>query len=126
MPSNVSGSLAAHKDAFAKTRFSLIDLDFVEEMARAMESGLTKYEPHDWLKGAEWSKYFDAALRHLKAWNVGQERDLESGCSPLAHAACCLMILSAYQKRSLGADDRIVRKAEKVTRLLRKAEEAWE
>jgi hypothetical protein len=35
-------------------------------------------------------------------------RDHESGRSHLAHAACCVLFLLAYERRKVGTDDRPV------------------
>ena len=50
---------------------------------------------------AQWQKvedghrrYFDAALRHLTAWQTGEQVDAESGLPHLAHAICCLLFMA--------------------------------
>jgi hypothetical protein len=53
-----------------------------------------------------WHRPFSAAMRHLWAWWKGEQADPETGLPHLAHAACCLMFLMAYEKRRIGEDDR--------------------
>jgi hypothetical protein len=59
-----------------------------------MALGARKYGPFNW----RWSKvkasiYIAAARRHLLQWFDGEDDDLESGVSHLAHARACLGIL---------------------------------
>lgn len=53
-----------------------------------------------------WSRVYAAALRHLLAWWGGEDEDPETELSHLAHAACCVVFLVAYQGRGVGVDDR--------------------
>lgn len=89
-----------------KARFDLIPPEFMLELARVLTYGANKYSAHNWANGADWSRYFSAAQRHLWAWQQGEDHDEETGYSHLAHAACCLAFLLSYQHRDLGNDDR--------------------
>lgn len=89
-----------------KPRVGLIPPEYVMETAAVLTSGAEKYGADNWARGAEWSRYFDAAQRHLWAWRAGEDTDPETGRSHLAHASCCLAFLLAYQARGLGTDDR--------------------
>ena len=84
----------------------LLPLDAIEGVAAVLAYGATKYEPRGWEKGMAWSRLFSAALRHLFAWWKGEKADPETGYSHLAHAACCVLFLAAYEIRSSGTDDR--------------------
>jgi len=68
--------------------------------------GSLKYEPGNWKRGAAWSRYLGAALRHVFAWASGESNDIETGLSHLAHAVCCLLFLMEYELRGIGTDDR--------------------
>lgn len=81
----------------------------MQEVASVLTYGATKYEPHNWLKGTNWSRFYSAALRHDTAWQSGARTDNETGLSHLAHAACNRMFLLTYQLRNIGVDDRSVR-----------------
>jgi hypothetical protein len=79
----------------------------LEELADVMTMGMKKYGKHNYLQGGlEYSRLWDAALRHLCAWYQGEDKDEESGLSHLAHAMACCGMLLEYQKRNLGKDDR--------------------
>lgn len=89
-----------------KPMFQLIPPDALTEIALVLTMGADKYEPGNWLRGAAWSRYFGAMLRHLFAFWRGEERDPESGLLHLAHAGACLLFLLSYQLQGLGTDDR--------------------
>ena len=95
------------KDDIAKTRYDLLPPELLEETARVLTFGAQKYSAHNWAQGASWSRYFSAMMRHMWAWWRGEDNDPETGFSHLAHAACCLSFLIAYQRRGLGEDDRV-------------------
>lgn len=76
------------------------------EIAKVLDFGAKKYEKQNWRKGMSWSRLIGAALRHITAWNEGEDLDPETGLSPLAHASCCLLFLQEYQKINSGVDDR--------------------
>ena len=95
------------KDDNAKTRYDLLPPELLEETARVLTFGAQKYSAHNWAQGASWSRYFSARMRHMWAWWRGEDNDPETGFSHLAHAACCLSFLIAYQRRGLGEDDRV-------------------
>ena len=95
------------KDDNAKTRYDLLPPELLEETARVLTFGAQKYSAHNWAQGASWSRYFSAMMRHMWAWWRGEDNDPETGFSHLAHAACCLSFLIAYQRRGLGEYDRV-------------------
>jgi hypothetical protein len=85
----------------------LIPLRALGEVARAFASGLRDgRKPWDWMKGADWSLYIAAALRHLADYQGGEDRDTRSGQLHLAHLAATVLILLTYQLLGLGNDDR--------------------
>lgn len=74
--------------------------------AAVMGFGASKYGRDNWRKGMEWSRLVDAALRHITAFNAGEDIDPESGLHHLGHARCCLAFLAEYVDKQLGTDDR--------------------
>lgn len=94
------------KNDTAKNRLDLIPPEAIEAIGRALTYGATKYSANNWREGAAWSRYYAAALRHLNAWNGGEDNDPETGLSHLAHAGACLTILIGSQASALGTDDR--------------------
>ena len=89
-----------------KPAYHLLMPEFLDGVAKVLEFGARKYEPNNWARGAEWSRYFAALQRHMWAWWGGEDNDPETGMSHLYHAGCCLMFLSSYLERGLGDDDR--------------------
>jgi hypothetical protein len=94
------------KHDVGKVRFGLVPFDALREIAHVLTTGAAKYSDHNWKAGADWSRYFDALMRHLTAWWEGESLDAETGRSHLAHAGCCLLFLLAYELRGIGKDDR--------------------
>lgn len=76
------------------------------KISEVLSYGANKYERHNWRLGMKWSRMYGAALRHLFAWNDGENVDSETGKSHLAHAACCILFLLQYEKDHTDLDDR--------------------
>lgn len=77
-----------------KPKLSLIPPLALEETAKVFTYGAKKYADNNWLlDGFLWTRLIDAALRHINAFNRGEDLDLESKLSHVAHAICCLMML---------------------------------
>lgn len=91
-----------------KARMDLLDPQALEELANVLGYGAKKYAAHNWRKGMDWSRMVAAALRHINAFNAGQDRDPETGLLHTAHAMCCLMFLTNYAITATGNDDRYV------------------
>lgn len=89
-----------------KLPWHLLPGDAVEPVLRVLSYGADKYAPRNWEKGMAWSRPFGAMMRHMWAWWMGEDKDKETGETHLAHAACCLLFLLAYEKRGIGTDDR--------------------
>lgn len=78
----------------------------LDDVAQVLGFGAAKYERHNWRKGIHWSRVLDAAFRHLRAFNEGEDIDPESGQPHLAHAACCVLFLLEYSYSRPEFDDR--------------------
>lgn len=89
-----------------KLPMHLLSTEALEQVAAVLQFGAQKYAAHNWRKGFVWSRPLSAALRHLLAFNAGEDRDPESGLSHLAHAACCIMFLLEFEKTRPELDDR--------------------
>lgn len=63
-------------------------------VAKVLTFGAEKYGRDNWrqVENAE-TRYLDAALRHINAYQRGELADHESGESHLAHAVCSLMFM---------------------------------
>lgn len=89
-----------------KLPLNLLSTEAMNQTAAVLKFGAQKYAEHNWRAGFVWSRPLAAALRHLTAFNDGEDRDPESGLSHLAHAACCIMFLLEFEKTHPELDDR--------------------
>ena len=89
-----------------KPSMNLLSREALEQTAMVMAFGKQKYDAHNWRKGFVWSRPLSAAIRHIMAFNDGEDKDPESGLSHLAHAACCIMFLLEFEKTHKHLDDR--------------------
>lgn len=81
--------------------FSLMETAWVHGL------GAEKYGRYNWRKGdVNASIYVSAIMRHLMAWQSGEDNDPESGRSHLAHIAAGCNILMDAQKHGRLIDDR--------------------
>lgn len=83
-----------------KPNVSLVDPQWILEIAKVLDFGANKYSPHNWRQGLEWSRLYSAIQRHLLAFLNGEILDPESNLPHLHHAACGLMMLSCLQGRT--------------------------
>lgn len=102
--SNEKGSGARYNQG--KADLSLIPLSTLEDEARVWMYGEAKYKRFNWMKGMAWSIPLACALRHLAAWQNGEDIDPESGQPHLAHAMCNLRMLTLYSRTYPEGDDR--------------------
>lgn len=102
--STVKGSGARYNGG--KPDMSLIPLSTLEDEARVWMYGKAKYAAWNWAKGMPWSVPFACLMRHLAAWQRGEENDAETGLPHLAHAMCNLRMLTLYAKGYPAGDDR--------------------
>ena len=99
---------SARKYDNGKAEYSLIPPAALKEIALVFTHGRTKYGPNNWLleEGLEWTRVYDAAIRHIQAWASGDDTDSESHLPHLAHAAVNIIFLLEYWKRGAGIDNR--------------------
>jgi hypothetical protein len=102
--SNEKGSGARFNDS--KADFSLLPLCTLEDEIRGWMYGKKKYAAWNWAKGMPWSVPFACAMRHLAAWQRGEDIDPESGITHLGLAMCNLRMLTLYAKTFQEGDDR--------------------
>lgn len=73
-----------------------------------LEFGAAKYKAFGWLE-YDAQTYFDAAHRHLMAWQGGVITDSESGLHHLAHAATNLLFALSLELRGANGNTRTTR-----------------
>ena len=88
-----TSTTAGKKDDKGKVRLDLVLPEFIEDVGQVLTFGANKYGANNWQKVEDAKdRYYAAAMRHLLAWRKGEKQD-ESGCSHLAHAATNMMFL---------------------------------
>ena len=103
---NLANTAGAIKHDSGKPGMNLLSREALEQIALVMDFGKQKYAAHNWRQGCAWSRPLSAAIRHIMAFNDGEDKDPESGLSHLAHAACCIMFLLEFEKTHKHLDDR--------------------
>lgn len=98
--------LEGRKDDQEKPDLSLLPREFLEEVAKAFMHGEKKYGRYNYRAGLNWHRLIAAAMRHITAFNEGENMDVESGHSHLGHAGACIAMLLVYQQNTLGKDTR--------------------
>jgi hypothetical protein len=104
--SGSAGGGSAMKFDTDKLPVNLLSTEALNQTAAVLKFGADKYHAHNWRDGFAWSRPLAAAMRHIMAFNDGEDKDPESGLSHLAHAACCIMFLLEFEKTHPELDDR--------------------
>lgn len=104
--SGSAGGGSAMKFDDQKLPVNLLSTEALLQTAAVLKFGADKYHAHNWRDGFAWSRPLAAAMRHIMAYNDGEDKDPESGLSHLAHAACCIMFLLEFEKTHPELDDR--------------------
>lgn len=80
-----------------KLRYDLVNELAHREMVAVLTFGATKYKPENWRHVEDAiDRYYAAVKRHLSVRRMGEMLDEESGLLTLAHAACCIHFLLAF------------------------------
>lgn len=80
-----------------KIQYDLIDQYALEDMAKVLTFGASKYGRYNW-KGVEECRYQAALMRHFESYRKGEKSDSESGVSHLAHVLVNAMFLYCFEK----------------------------
>lgn len=94
-----------------KPRLDLIPFEVLEEVGKVLGFGAEKYNSWNWFDGFNYGRLIAASLRHISAFQQGQDNDQETNLNHLSHALCCIMFLRALQMHNKGKDDRCKRHA---------------
>ncbi len=100
-----SGATAIKHDQ-EKEPIALVSRVWLTGVAAVLGFGAKKYAAHNWRLGHARSRLISAALRHLLAYNEGEDTDPESGLSHLDHASCMLMFARETHDTHPELDDR--------------------
>ena len=80
----------------------------LKSFAQVCMKGAKKYERGNYLKGGKpATEYIDCMLRHITAWQNGEDFDPESGCSHLGHVVWNALALCDFFHSHNCVDDRI-------------------
>ena len=88
-----------------KAEWHLVPWAAMQKVVQVLSHGAKKYSANNWQHvHSAWSRYFDAAMRHMIAWAGGESVDPESGMPHLAHAVCCLLFLMCSKETREDTD----------------------
>lgn len=94
------------KNDNGKPDLAQIPTEALESIARAFMDGEKKYGRYNFKKGMDWSKLISAVLRHMRAFNKGEDYASDSKLHHLGHAGAGICILLDYYHNNLGTDNR--------------------
>jgi len=97
-----------------KVKLDLIPTEALNGLGAVLTFGHNKYGRANWANGIEFSRLLSAALRHIAAYNSGEDTDPESGLCHIDHAMCNLAFLSWMRANRADLDDRWVKTLKKV------------
>jgi hypothetical protein len=100
-------SQLASKNDKQKVDLSLLPRVFLLEVAKAFMVGEKKYGRYNYTKGLKNSQLIAAALRHITAYNEGEELDPEDGQHHLGAAGACIAMLLRQVELGTNIDDRM-------------------
>lgn len=100
-------NLGGTKHDSGKTDLSLVPLILIEATAQALQFGESKYGRYNFTKGFENHRLIAACLRHVLAYQDGEDLDPESNLPHLGHAVACLGMLLECKKLGTLTDTRL-------------------
>ena len=86
-----------------KLRYDLVPPATIKAIAEILTFGADKYAPNSWQTVTDGeTRYIAALMRHFEAYRAGEDFDLESGKSHLAHCLCNLAFLLHFQQTRIS------------------------
>ena len=89
-----------------KPPLGLLSTYALTETAKVLAFGAEKYAEDNWRQGLSYRRLVSAALRHILAFNEGQDEDPETELPHLAHAMCMIMFALELSATNPDLDDR--------------------
>ena len=89
-----------------KTCLSDIPQKTLFSVAKTFNYGAKKYSKFNYSAGTDWLRYYDACQRHLHAWMIGEDIDIESSSNHIDNAIASLMMLRENIHLNSGTDNR--------------------
>lgn len=87
-------------------RYDLIPIEAMALVAQLYGKGAEKYEAHNWRRGYEWSKSYQALQRHSTAFWGGEDLDPEMQLPHLASVVFHALTLMTFMQEQTDFDDR--------------------
>ncbi len=85
-------SSAGQKHDEGKDPYALVPWGAMRAVVKVLQFGAARYGIHNWtLVEGRRDRYFSAAMRHLVAWQTGEDVDPDSNLEHLAHAAASIL-----------------------------------
>lgn len=89
-------------------RYDLIPVEAMALVAQLYGKGAEKYEAHNWRRGYEWSKSYQALQRHVTAFWGGEDLDPEMQLPHLASVIFHALTLMTFMEEQPQFDDRFI------------------
>lgn len=86
--------LGGRKNDQEKVQLELLSTIWLMGVGKVLTYGAKKYAPDNWRKGMKLRRMIGACMRHLTAFNDGEDKDPETGLSHIYHASCNLMFIA--------------------------------
>ena len=96
----------AGKKGVKLARFDLVPVKALWLLAEVYGRGAEKYADRNWERGYEWSKSYQAAMRHMVQWWGGEQYDPLDGQHHLAAAIWHLCSLIEFEDTHPDLDNR--------------------
>lgn len=91
-----------------------IDPAFILGIGEVLTKSRAKYEHYNWTKSTKLSTPYESMMRHIMAFQSGEDTDKETGSHHLLHAATNLMFMYYHiTNNPEESDDRFFKKKDK-------------